>query len=199
MSKVLNTFSLMPWEKARWADMNGNQCCELLHAYKDFAHTVPHMRLKNNPERERQLCYSTPGFRESKGSWGQWVAKSRFVSSSVTLRPKFRAGYHDTLTPVISVKRPRQLPNSDLPKMQAEGQTRRRALRMPTQKTKGCYSCQTTQVFSEICALDFVGTRIGKVWEYTPLIASLPTNPSPLTLEWWSLLCWRCWVPCRCS
>ena len=117
----------------------------------------------------------------------------------VTLRPKFRAGYHDTLTPVISVKRPRQLPNSDLPKMQAEGQTRRRALRMPTQKTKGCYSCQTTQVFSEICALDFVGTRIGKVWEYTPLIASLPTNPSPLTLEWWSLLCWRCWVPCRCS
>ena len=81
----------------------------------------------------------------------EWQSQGLYPAV-LTPRPKFWAGYHATLTPIISVRRPRQLPNSDLPKMQGEGQTRRHALRVPTQKTKGCYSSQTTQVSSGISA-----------------------------------------------
>lgn len=180
MSKILNTFSLKPWEEARWADVNGNWWYFML--MKDFAHTVPHMRLKNNPEREKQLCCSTPGFRDGKGSWDQWVAKSRFVSSSSDPEAKILGripcdtdSYHfsqktKTAPKLWSSQNARRRPNQETRTPRANPKNKR-VLQLPNHAS-----------FQWDLCLDFVGARIGKVWKYKPLKASLPTNPSPLTL-----------------
>lgn len=50
--------------------MNGNGCCEVLHTEEEFSHTVPCMRLKNNPDGgDSTTAFHTQGrgLREGEG------------------------------------------------------------------------------------------------------------------------------------